>query len=141
MSYSSLCVVISKETMIAGFPTLPQPLVGDPTVHDLFGIYQFLRICAQSQGTVLCILNFMFCVVPLNLWNHHLGLVVVPCINQTLVPDPGPTPTYPFEASRTQIQQIKDRWCFQAKNWLEIRNMNKALTYVLFKLLPTAVCS
>ena len=115
--------------MLAGFPTLPQPSVGDPSMHDLFGIYQFLR----------CILNFLFCVVLLNRWNQHADPAVVPYIDQQLVPDPGAQPINHVGSSSTQIQALKDRWCFQAKKWLEIRNMNKALTEVLLKLLPTDV--
>ena len=110
-------------------------------MHDLFGIYQFLDICVQSQFIALCILNFLFCGVPLNLWNQHVDPAVVPYTDQQLVPDPGAHHMCPFVALRTHIQVIKDIWCFQAKNWLEIRNTNKALISVLLKLLPTSISS
>lgn len=45
----------------------------------------------------------------------------------------------PFGSSATQIQVISDIWLYDAKNWLKVRNMNKALTEVLMKLLPTAI--
>lgn len=77
----------------------------------------------------------MFCVVPLSLWPQHTDIRTTPYIDQQLLPDPGPQPVYPFGSPSTQIQVLKDVWLYDAKNWLEVRNMNKALTKVLMKLL------
>ena len=48
MSFISLYTIIKKETMVADFPPMPQPIVGDPTIHKLFRIYRYLRSCTQS---------------------------------------------------------------------------------------------
>ena len=85
--------------MIAGFHALPQRMTGDHSMHDLFGAYRFLRICAQPQVTALCILNFLFCVVLFSLWHQHADVRTVPCIDQRLLPVPGRQPACPLGAA------------------------------------------
>ena len=139
LSSHSLYAVITKEAMISGFHTLPQCMVGDPSMHYLFGAYRFLRICAQSQVTALCILNFLFCVVPCSLWPQHADVRTVPYIDQRLVPVPGHQLVYPFGASVAQFQETKALWLYDAKNWLKVKNINAALTEAFMKLLPQSV--
>ena len=76
-------------------------------MHKLFRIYHYLRMCAPSQVTSLCILNFLSLVVPMNLWPQHVDLRVVPYIVDTQ--DPGQTPTYIPNTTPTENQQAKDR--------------------------------
>ena len=108
-------------------------------MHDLFGAYRFLRICAQSHVTALCVLNYLFCVVPLSLCLKHADIRTVSYVNQRLLPVPGRQPVYPFGATASHIQAIHDRWLYNAKNWLKVKNMNTTLTDTLMKLLPVAI--
>lgn len=135
----SLYAVIAKQTMIDGVPTLPQRMVGDPSMHGLFGAYHFLCICAQLQVTALCVLNYLFCVVPLSLWPQHADIRTVTYVNQRLLPVPECQSVYPFGATVSHIQAIKDIWLYNAKNWLKVKNMNTALTDTLMKLLPLVI--
>ena len=63
--------IISKETMTTGFPPTIQQITGTPTLGDLFRAYCHLMYCAQSQFTTYHALNWIFLVVPPNMWDIH----------------------------------------------------------------------
>ena len=67
----SAATIISKETMTAGFLPTIQSITGTPNLGDLFRAYHCLMYCTQSQFTVYHALNWLFLVVPPNMWNMH----------------------------------------------------------------------
>ena len=57
--------------MTAGFPVTMQSITGTPMLRDLFRTYRHLMYCAELQFTVYHVLNWLFPVVPPNMWNMH----------------------------------------------------------------------
>ena len=57
--------------MTTGFAPTIQSITGTPTLGDLFRAYCHLMYCAQSQLTAYHALNWLFMVVPPNMWNMH----------------------------------------------------------------------
>ena len=115
--------IISKETMTAGFPPTIQQITGTPTLGDLFRAYRHLVYCAQSQFTAYHVLNWLFLVVPPNMWNMHL-VDAYP----TAPANPGLAPNHGNIDSPLGIINAKYTYNNRNKNFQEDVNMNLALT-------------
>ena len=63
----------------------------------------------------------------------------MPCVDQRLLPVPGRPQIYPFRVSVALVLEAKDGWLYEAKIWLKVKNINRAITEVLMKLLPPAI--
>ena len=115
--------IISKETMTAGFPPTIQQITGTPTLGDLFRAYYHLMYCAPSQFTGYHVLNWLFLVVPPNMWNMHL-VDTYP----TAPVNPGLASNYRHIDPPLAIINTKDTYNNENKNFQEDANMNRALT-------------
>ena len=124
--------IISKETMTAGFPPTIQQITGTPTLGDLFRAYRHLMYCAQSQFTAYHALNWLFLVVPPNMWDIH-SVDAYP----TAPANPGLAPRYGNVDSPLAIINAKDTYNIGNKNFQEDANMNRALTERFLSLFST----
>ena len=129
---SSLHHSTSKEETITGFPPQVAGITGDPTLRELLRVFRHMIECAQSQMTNYYILNWLFLVVPANMWTiYH---------STSPYPDPpgfpGNAPSYDNGGGNTQNATIRDQWQLNNKNWAEDLNMNKALTERFLALIP-----
>ena len=68
MSTSKLHQTISKEAMLAGFPSAVPALDGDISPMELLRVFRHLIECAQSTTTPYHELNVLFLVVPPSVW-------------------------------------------------------------------------
>jgi hypothetical protein len=119
----SAATIISKEMIMTGFPPTIQSITGTPTLGNLFQAYHHLMYCAQSQFTAYNALNWLFLVVPPNMWNMHL---VEPY--PTAPENPGLAPNYGAVGTPLDIINAKDTYNNGNKNFQEDANMNRALT-------------
>ena len=60
---------ITKEAMAAGFPTRIRVIEGEITLKELLRVFQHLIVCTQSTVTSHHALNFLYLVVPTELWS------------------------------------------------------------------------
>ena len=79
----------SKESMVAGFPATIQGIIGEPTQRELLRVFIHIITCSQSHVTNYCDLNWIFLVVPHNMWLYYTSDV------PNLYPAP---PAYPGDA-------------------------------------------
>ena len=118
--------------MITGFPPQVAGITGDPTLRELLRIFRHMIECAQSQMMNYCILNWLFLVVPANMWTIYHPT--------SPYPDPpgfpGDAPSYDNGGGNTQNATIRDQRQLNKKNWAEDLNMNKALTERFLDLIP-----
>ena len=98
-----------------------------PTSGDLFRAYCHLLYCAQSQFTAYHVLNWLFLVVPTNMWNMHL-VDAYP----TAPVNPALAPNYGTIGTPLAIINAKDTYNNGNKNFQEDVNMNRALTECFF---------
>ena len=123
----------SKESMIVGFPTPIHSIIGDPSLHGLLQLFRHLIKCAQRHYTSYIILDWLFIVVPSNLWHMHhakAGFLAIP-------PHPGDNPSYDNSEGLADNTTIHKMWQHAMKNWMECANMNKALVKCFLSLIPT----
>ena len=109
--------------MTTGFLPTIQSITGMSTLGDLFRAYRHLMYCAQSQFTVDHALNWLFLVVPPNMWYMHL---VDP--HPDPPEKPGLAPNYETIGTPLDIINAKDTYNNRKKNFQEDANMNRALT-------------
>ena len=121
---------ISKEAMLAGFPSAVPAVDGDISPMELLRVFRHLIECAQSTTTAYHELNFLFLVVPPSVWPAYSN---------------GPRPTPPvrlnpsyINGNAVQNQMIKDTWAVSKKYFEEDQNMNKALPERFLELMPAA---
>merc|ERR1712194_773406 len=88
------------------------------------GAYRHLMYCAQSQFTAYHALNWLFLVVPPNMWGIH-SLDAYP----TAPANPGLAPRYGNVDSPLAIINAKDTYNIGNKNFQEDANMNRALLH------------
>ena len=86
---SNVYQATSKESMVAGFPATIQGIIGEPTQHELLRVFRNMITCYQSHVTNYCDLNWLFLLVPHNMWQYYTSDG----------PDHYPSPqTYPGDA-------------------------------------------
>ena len=123
---SNVYQAISKESMVAGFPATIQGIIGEPTQCKLLHVFRHMITCSHSYVTNYCDLNWLFLVIPHNMWQYYTSDA----------PDQYPAPpTYPGDASPYDDNSsavvntvIRDIWQSQQKDFVECMHMNKALT-------------
>ena len=124
--------IISKEAMTAGFPPTIQSITGTATLDNLFRAYCHLMYCTQSQFTAHHVLNWLFLVVPQNMWNMHSSDAY-----PTAPANPGLAPNYGSINSPLAIINAKYTYNNGNKNFQEHVNMNRALTERFLSLFST----
>ena len=122
---------ISKDVMLASFPTKIPSIEGQITLKELLRCFTHLIECAQLSVTEYNELNFLFIVVPQNLWNIYTN---TPYPADPV--NPGAIPPYQAGMPPAQIQLIKDAWNAAKKYHEEHQHMNKALTERFMTILP-----
>ena len=60
----------TKETLINGFESPPSPVVGDLNLCELLRTWEHFRNCAQTTETDFNAQNFLFLVMPTELWPY-----------------------------------------------------------------------
>ena len=122
---SNVYQVTNKESMVAGFPATIQGIIGEPTQHELLRVFRHMITCSQSHVTNYCDLNWLFLVVPHNMWQYYTSDS----------PDQYPAPpTYPGDAppndnndSAVTNTVIRKTCQSQQKDYAYCMHMNKAL--------------
>ena len=109
--------------MLARFPTRIQQLTEDPTLYGLVAIFRHLIVCAQSQYTDHCVLNWLFFIVPSELWTRYHATMAYP----TAPVYQGNVPAYLPNGSPAENTAIREAWQKRMNVWTEDVNMNKAL--------------
>ena len=120
---SSSINTISKDVMLASFLAKILSIEGQIYFKELLRCFTHLIECAQSSVTEYKELNFLFIVVPQNLWNIYTN---TPYPADPV--NPGSIPPYQAGMPPAQIQLIKDAWHAAKKYHEEHQHMNKALT-------------
>ena len=111
---SNVCQATSKESTVAGFPATIQGIIREPTQRELLRVFWYMITCSQSHVTNYCDLNWLFLVVPHNMWRYYTSDA----------PDQYPAPpTYPGDAppsntngSAVANTVIRETWQSQQKN-------------------------
>ena len=129
---SSLYHSILKKEMMTGFQPQVAGITGDPTLRKLLHVFRHMIECAQSQMTNYCILNWLFLVVPPNMWTIYHPTSPFPHPPGF----PGDAPSYDNGGGNTQNATIRDQWQLNNKNWAEDLNMNNARTERFLALIP-----
>ena len=133
MSYASSARITSKEDMIRGFPTRPPPIVGEPNMREFLRIWNYLAKCAQSHTTPVNKLNWLFAVVPQDMWPNY-DTDPYPA----KPPDPGNIQRITMGQDPAYNQLYKAQHEVQLKNYTEWLNINKALVETFLSLIdPT----
>ena len=132
MSTSNSHQTISKEAMLAGFPSAVPAITGEISPMELLRLFRHLIECAQSTTTAYHELNFLFLVVPPSVWPVYSNGP-----RPTPPQRPGTNPAY-VQGNAIQNQMIKDNWAVCKKYYEEDQNMNKALTERFLDLVPAA---
>ena len=102
---SSASTTISKEAMVAGFPAKIPSIEGEITLKELLRVFRHLIACSQSTVTGHDPLNFLYLVVPSELW----GLYSAAAYPQA-PRDPGNILPYHPQNSPIQNKVIKQAW-------------------------------
>ena len=131
MSTSNSHHTISKEAMVTGFPAKIPSVEGEICVKELLRIFLHLVKCAQSTPTAYHELNFLFLVVPEQIWCVYSSGTY-----PTTPTQPSTNPPYVNTTNGLQNQVIKDDWSVAKKYYEEDQNMNKALTERFLALIP-----
>ena len=123
----------TTEQLTAGFPTSVPGITGEVVLRELIRIWQHCKKCAQVTGTDYDAQNFLYIVLPPQLWPYFSTRLY-----PTAPVDPGPNPSYDGTLNATVNTTLRDQWQLEYKNHQEHKNMNAALADRFMKLLPEA---
>ena len=115
---STVSTTISKEAMAAGFPARIPSTKGEITLKELLRVFWHLIVCAQSTVTSNGALNFLYLVIPQELW----GLYSATAHPQALG-NPGLIPSYHPQNTGLQNEVIKQAFLVAKKHWKEYLNI------------------
>ena len=94
--------------MVAGFPATIQGIIREPTQRELLHVFRHMITCSQSHVTNYCYLNWIFLVVPHNMWQYYTSDA------PDLYPAPpayqGGAPPYDDNGSTVANTVIRDTW-------------------------------
>ena len=112
--------------MVAGFPAIIQGIIREPTQRELLCVFRHMITCYQSHVTNYCDLNWIFLIVPHNMWQYYTS----DAPEQYPAPPtyPGDAPPYADNGSAVANTPIQKTWQSQQKDYAECMHMNKALT-------------
>ena len=104
-----------KESMVAGFPETIQGIIREPTQRKILCVFRHIITCYRSHVTNYCEINWLFLVVPHNMWQYYTSDA----------PDQYPAPpTYPGDAppndnndSAVTNTVIRETWQSQQKDY------------------------
>ena len=122
---------IAKEAMAASFPARIPAIEGEITFKELLRVFRYLIVCAQSVVTSHQTLNFLYLVVPTELWALYSATAYPQAPG-----NPGTIPPYHQNDTDLQNEVIKQAFLVAKKHYDEYLNMNKALTNKFMCLLP-----
>ena len=100
--------------MVASFPATIQGITGEPTQCELLRVFWHMITYSQSHVTIYCDLNWLFLVVPNNMWQYYTS----DAPNQYPAPPtyPGDAPPYDDNGSAVANTVIRDTWQSQQKD-------------------------
>ena len=128
---ATISATITKEAMTAGFPARIPKIEGDITLKELLRVFQHLIACAQLTVTAYHAMNFLYLVVPAELW---------PLYSNAAYPqapgNPGTIPPYHQNNTPLQNEVIKQAFLSARKHYEEFISMNRALTERFLTLIP-----
>ena len=124
----------SATDMIELFPAKPEPIRGEPTLLELLRILNYLVDCSQTHDTDISPVNMMFVALPARLYSQYTATVYP---TQQAYADPGIMPNYAATINATERATAKATYEHAKKNFLEVKNMNKALSEVFLQLIPS----
>ena len=123
----------SPAEIIELFPAKPKPIRGEPTLPELLRIQNYLVNCSQRHETDLSPVNMLFVALPARLYSQYTASAYP---TELAYADSGITPNYMVVNSSAKHATIKACFEHTKKNFLEVKNMNKALSEVFLKLVP-----
>jgi hypothetical protein len=132
----SLYAPASKDSMVAGFPSTIAGIIGTPTQREMLRAFRHMISCSQSHFTDYNHLNWLFLVVPVNMWPYYAGDPLNVC--PPLIEHPGDSPSYDAMENETQNKTTADLWAKDMKDHVESNHMNKALCERFLSLFSTA---
>ena len=115
-----------KESMVAGFTATIQGIIGEPTQRKLLRVFRHMITCSQSHVTNYCDLNWLFLVVPHNMWQYYTSNS--PERYPAPPTYPGDVPPYKDNVSVVANTVICETFQSHQKDYAECMHMNKALT-------------
>ena len=59
--------------MVASFQETIQGIIGETTQRELLCVFRHMITCSQSHVTNYCDLNWLFLVVPHNMWQYYIS--------------------------------------------------------------------
>ena len=112
---SNVYQATSKESMVANFPATIQGIIGEPTQRELLRFFRHMITCSQSHFTNYCELNWIFLVVPHNMWQYYTSYAP----DQYPAPPtyPGDAPPYDDNGSAVANTVIRETWQSQQKDF------------------------
>ena len=125
---------ITKEAMTAGFPARIPKIEGDITLKELLRVFQHLIACAQSTVTAYHAMNFLYLVVPAELWALYSNAAYPQAPSNG---NPGTIPPYHQNNTPLQNEVIKQAFLSARKHYEEFISMNRALTERFLTLIPS----
>lgn len=113
------------------FPEPPEPVREEPTLHSLLGILKYLMECSQTHESDISDVNLLFvCLTPLIYANYTSTAYPTEPV------DPGQVANYAGTTTEAERAQVKAQFEYNKKLFLEVKNMNKALTETFLALIP-----
>ena len=112
--------------MMAGFPATIQGIIGEPTQREILRVFRHMITYSQSHVTNYCDLNWLFLVVPYNMWQYYTG--DAPELYPATPAYPGDAPLYNNNGSTVANTFIRKTWRSNQKEYAECMHMNKAIT-------------
>ena len=129
---ATVSATITKEAMTAGFPARIPKIEGDITLKELLRVFQHLIACAQSTVTAYHAMNFLYLVVPAELWALYSNAAYPQAPG-----NPGAIPPYHQNNTPLQNEVIKQAFLSARKHYEEFISMNRALTERFLTLIPS----
>ena len=123
---SNVYQATSKEPMVAGFPETIQGIIREPTQREILRVFRHIITCYQSHVTNYCEINWLFLVVPHNMWKYYTS--DAPNLYPAPPTYPGDAPPYNDNGSAVANTVIRKTRQSQQKDYTECMHMNKALT-------------
>jgi hypothetical protein len=127
--------------MKAGFPPLPKPIQGIPTLHSLIELLFHLCYCAQTQRSPASVtMNLLFCAAPHDVY-AYFTTEAYPNAFAPFPPEVPNVPNYTMSIDNNSCTMVRSTHAQDKKMQANIVTMNTALADVFLEAMLSQVCA
>ena len=136
MSSTNLYHITSIADMKAGFPPLPPPVVGQPTLLSLVTLITYMAQCAQTHRIPISpTMNLLYTAVDENMYANFTN-EAYPHGKYPFPPEVPDVPDYALCFTEKDRARVKTEHAIAQKTRADVINMNAALCDTFLSLIP-----